>query len=54
VETFGCGNTPQAELGGRLGGRLSHQRLEQTLALVELVGFEQRFGQLHARRQIVR
>src|SRR5439155_19387942 len=53
MTTLGGGDAPESELRRRLGGRLSNERVEQTPALVELAGFEQRFGQLHARRQVI-
>ena len=54
VEALGRGDAPQSELGCRLGCRLSNQCVEQTLALLEIAGVEERFRELHARRQIVR
>ena len=54
VEPPGRVDAAQSEFGRRLGGRLPNQRLEQPLALVEVAGFEQRFRELHPRRQVVR
>ena len=44
--------SPNSAAGSAAGSR--NQRVEQALALVEVAGFEQRFRELHARRQIVR
>ena len=54
VATLGRRDASEPELRRRLRGRLMNERVEQTPALVELAGFEQRFGQLHARRQVIR
>ena len=52
VMPFGRRNAPQSELGRGLRFRNATQRIEQPLASLEIPGFEERLGQLHARGQI--